>query len=208
MRRSIPLIVVLSFLLLYSSCQEPPASTATTPGPVAQGQPLDAPVTATPATTGLQRREAPTDPQERAKLAQEAPQPTSREGYQSVTFDQLSAFDYSTDGDGKLLPSAQLPNEIAALEGQSVAVSGYGVPIEFQGEKVSSLILVRNQLLCCYGEEPKLNEWVFVDIEPPTNLVADVPITLYGTFYASPDEEEGQVVSLYRMAATSLETMK
>jgi hypothetical protein len=89
-----------------------------------------------------------------------------------------------------------------------VAVSGFAMPIEFKGDKVRSLILVRNQLLCCFGEEPKLNEWMFVNIDPPVEAVMDVPVTLFGTLYASPDREENQVVSLYRMQADGMEKMR
>lgn len=193
-------------LLSFSACQQESAP----PPPVAvQGAPLDAPLTVSPSppVVGMGVKVAPTDPAERAKLAEEAPQPESREGYVGVSFSELSNFSYQTDPDGRLLETAKLPEEIAQLDEKQVAVSGYLVPIEFQDDKVSSLILVRNQLLCCYGEEPQLNEWIFVNVNPPVELVSDIPVTLFGKFYASPDEEEGQVISLYRMEATDMEAM-
>lgn len=175
-----------------------------------QGAPIDSPVSessTSSAKPGIGIKEAPTDPEARAALAQEAPTPKSKAGYTGVTFQQLSDFSYETDEDGKLLPESSLPDSISKLDSSAVAVSGFLVPIEFKEEKVSSLILVRNQLLCCYGEEPKLNEWVFVNIDPPVEAVTDVPVTIYGTFYASPDLEEDQVISLYRMQASEMEKM-
>lgn len=151
---------------------------------------------------------APTDPAERAKLAAEAPSPSEREGYKGITFSQLANFEFKVDEMGRALEGASLPEEIARLDGQQVALSGFLVPIEFDGERVSSLILVRNQLLCCYGEEPKLNEWVWVNIDPAVDAVTDVPVTIYGKMHASPDEEDGQVISLYRMAATEMQVMR
>ena len=140
-------------------------------------------------------------------MAVDVPAPSGREGYVSMSFSQLSDFPYGTDEDGKLLPGSKLPEHIRELNGQEVAVSGYVVPIEFREEKVSGLILVRNQLLCRYGEEPKLNEWVLVEVDPPVDMVTDVPVTFFGEFEASPDEEEGMVISLYRMRASEMGSM-
>jgi len=53
-----------------------------------------------------------------------------------------------------------------------------------------------------------LNEGVFVDIDPPVEAVTDVPVTLFGEFYADPDREGEQVISLYRMRATEMERME
>ena len=176
------------------------------PVPQITGAPIDFPPPESPPEP--QQKVAPTDPEARAALAAEAPKPAAKDGYQSVTFLELSDFPYATDEDGALLPDAVLPQEIADLDGQLVGVSGFLIPIDFQEDKVSSLILVRNQLLCCFGEEPQLNEWIFVNINPPVEPVTEKPITLYGKFYASPDEEAGQTISLYRMDATEMTDME
>lgn len=185
--------------------------------PTVQGAPIDSPAqsaaspVAPPSSSGALSpgglRIAPTDPAERAKLAVDAPKPKAKQGYSPVSFAELSDFIYQTDINGKLSPDSHLPEKIQDLNEAPVAVSGFLMPIEFKGDKVSTLILVRNQLLCCFGEEPKLNEWVFVNIDPPVSAITDVPVTLYGTFYASPDIEEGQVISLYRMQASEMETL-
>jgi hypothetical protein len=181
-------------------------SGSSSPSPVAvQGAPIDSKPAAPEQIPGL--KVAPTDPEARAALAVDVPAPSGRDGYISMSFVQLSDFPYNTDEDGKLMPGSVLPKHIEELNGKDVAVSGYVVPIEFKEEKVSGLILVRNQLLCCYGEEPKLNEWVFVEADPPVEMITDIPVTLFGKFEASPDEEEGMVISLYRMKAVEMETM-
>lgn len=208
--------LAVAVLLSFTGCDRaqtapPPASTPL------QGQAIDAPApaklpavaTPNPNAPGLPGalRQAPTDPAERAALAVEAPAPTARDGYAEVTFSQLASFTYETDMDGRLTPESRFPEEIASLDNRKVAVSGYLIPIEFEEDKVSSLILVRNQLLCCFGEEPKLNEWIFVNADPPVEAVMDLPVTVYGTLYASPDREEQQVISLYRMQAQAMVTM-
>lgn len=150
---------------------------------------------------------APSDPQARAAMSVEAPRPSDRQGYRSVTFSDLASFPYKTNEDGELLPNQPIPSGVLALDKSKVAVSGYLVPIEYKEDKVSGVILVRNQLLCCYGEEPQLNEWVLVSVDPPVEAQLDVPVTFYGSFEVSPDIEEGQVISLYRMSATEMKEM-
>ena len=178
------------------------------PTPLAlQGAPIDSRPTPAAPQQARGLKVAPTDPEARAALSVDVPAPSEKDGYVSLSFTQLSDFSYETDENGKLLPGAVLPEEIAALDGQDVAVSGYVVPIEFREDKVSGLILVRNQLLCCYGEEPRLNEWVFVEVDPPVEMITEVPVTLFGKFEAAPDEEEGMVISLYRMKADRQEQM-
>jgi hypothetical protein len=200
-------VVVLSAAL--AGCQRATTVTASATGTPLRGQAIDAPApTPEAGTPPAGQRLAPTDPQARAALAVEAPKPIAVEGYRPVTFSELSDFVYQTDMNGHLTPESHLPDEIARLDNTRVAVSGFAMPIEFKGDKVRSLILVRNQLLCCFGEEPKLNEWMFVNIDPPVEAVMDVPVTLFGTLYASPDREENQVVSLYRMQADGMEKMR
>ena len=195
-------LAAITTVLLLNSCQSPQVTPQ--PATTLQGAPIDSAQEKVP-PSGL--REAPTDPQARAKLAVEAPQPHERDGYTSVSFSDLASFPYNTDEDGKLLEGSSLPQKVELLDQEQVALSGFLVPIEFKGEKVSSLILVRNQLLCCFGEEPKLNEWVFINIDPPVEMIVDVPVTLFGKFSASPDEEDDQIISLYRMEATAMEKM-
>lgn len=203
---NIVILVVVLALAGYLTLSRPEPAPSSTPLAV-QGQPIDS----APAKQGPQQssglKQAPTDPAARAALAVDVPAPSGRQGYVAKSFTQLADFPYNTDEQGKLVDGSELPAEISELNGKDVAVSGYMVPIEFQDDKVSGLILVRNQLLCCYGEEPKLNEWVFVEANPPVDMVTDVPVTMFGKFEASPDIEEGMVISLYRMKATEMEKM-
>jgi hypothetical protein len=150
----------------------------------------------------------PSDPAERAKLAADVPAAEAREGYQSVSFQTLSGFDFPVDGQGQPLPWGELPPEIGALDKTAVALSGYMIPVEMDQGKVTTLLLVRNQLLCCFGQEPKINEWVFVLAQPPVEAVTDVPVTLFGVLDAHVDVEDNQVLSLYRMLAEDMEVTK
>ena len=194
------LICAVSFGLV--SCQSESAPPSPTPVAV-QGAPIDSAPAQPVGPGGV--RQAPTDPEERAALAVDVPAPTGREGYFSLGFTKLSDFEYNTDELGRLESGSKVPSEISSLDGKKVAVSGFMVPIEFQEDKVSAFILVRNQLLCCYGEEPKLNEWMLVEISPPVEMITEVPVTLFGDFEVGPDMEEDMVVSLYRLKADVME---
>lgn len=209
LRLRISLLALTAGLLGLAGCRTSDPPMAAAPSTPLRGAAIDAPASppSGSAAGGIGIRPVPSDPAEREKLAAEAPAPVNKDGYTSLSFSDLSDFVYDTDANGKLTPESSLPEEIATLDQKPAALSGYVVPIEYKDDKVSSLILVRNQLLCCFGQEPKLNEWVFVNVDPPVEAVMDVPVTLFGTFYASPDREEGQVVSLYRMNATAMEAM-
>jgi hypothetical protein len=202
------LLAALLLLGCLAGCQRSrPGSVA---GPALQGQAIDAPATPKPSRQAVApgQQQAPSDPAARAAMAAEAPDPVVKEGFTPLTFATLSDFVYQTDMNGRLTPESSLPEEIAKLDNTAVAVSGFVMPIEFKGDKVSSMILVRNQLLCCFGEEPSLNEWMFVNIDPPVEATMDVPVTLFGTLYASPDREGDQVLSLYRMQAQAMEAIR
>jgi hypothetical protein len=204
MASSSKLLLLSAAALVYlAGCQHP--QNAPAPSSPIQGAAIDAPAAGRP--TGFGQRQAPDDPAARAQLAVEAPAPVGKDGFTPISFSELSDFVYKTDAGGKLTPESNLPEEISKLDKSKAAISGFIVPIEYKEDKVRSMILVRNQLLCCFGQEPKLNEWVFVNIDPPVDAVMDVPVTLFGTFYAGPDREEGQVISLYRMEATEMEAM-
>ena len=201
-------VLLICLALVTLGCSPEQAQTAQEPTPIPTGAPIDSAPTPTEQSNGFGIKQAPTDPAARAALAAEAPRPKSREGYQSVTFSELSDFPFSTDENGVLLPDSKVPTEISELNGKKVALSGFLVPIEYVEDKVSGVILVRNQLLCCYGEEPQLNEWVLINVDPPVEPITDLPVTFFGDFEASPDMEQEQVISLYRMNANGMEIME
>ena len=189
------IVVLLSALNSCTGSSTPTPASA----PVIQGAPIDAPA------SGYTRPQAPNDPAKRRAMSAEAPIARSVDGYTAVAFHRLAGFPYLTDEDGALLPRQKIPPDILALNGQTVSISGFSVPIDYKGDKVSELILVRNQLLCCFGEEPKLNEWVMVSVDPPLEPGMDVPVTFFGRLEVSPQIEGGEVISLYRLKATKME---
>lgn len=141
-------------------------------------------------------------------MGQDPPKPASRDGFRSLSFADLSGFTYETDQAGVPTPNSVIPKPIKDLNKEQVALSGFAIPLEFSGDQVSAMLLVRNQLLCCFGQEPKFNEWAFVIVHPPSAVPLDVPVTVSGTLYTEPDFEGEQVLTLYRMNAHKVDKLE
>lgn len=142
---------------------------------------------------------------ERARLLSQRPpgpsvatEPTST--YAAVSFELLGEAE-STEGDWK---ATIIPAEVEELDGKRVFLEGYMMPLTFQGDKVESFLLGKDRTTCCFGVSPSLKDWVFVRMERPVSSVLDSPIEVRGVFFASPDIEGGEVLSLYRMSCESV----
>ena len=131
--------------------------------------------------------------------------------YQYLTFDTLGGFLYDIpDPDAPKPPDVigaeknkdQIPAEIHALNGRKVVLQGYMVPFKVDAEgNVRKFLLVRNQNWCCYGVVPRMNEWVSVTLINglKTEVVQDVPFTVYGTLKVGEEVKDNYVVSVYRL---------
>lgn len=101
--------------------------------------------------------------------------------------------------------SVELPNDIRQLDGQRVEVRGYLVPLETNGDRVVSFVLVRDQMMCCFGKVPAPNEWILVSLSPSfpvqISLAPDRPICVTGVLQARVEEEKGVILSIYWMQA-------
>jgi hypothetical protein len=142
--------------------------------------------------------------------------------YLRVNFDELASYDYDpfeavapdlgggthkvVEADAGPQPAApvknsQIPERIMALNKKKIIVQGFMVPIEFKRDAVRSFLLVRNQMMCCFGAMIGMNEWLMVqmDGEKRTSYVQDVPTTVYGELEVGEDIQNGMVMSLYRL---------
>lgn len=145
------------------------------------------------------RRTAPTDPAQQAAFAKDVGEGNAREGFLPVEFSLLAGFQAAL--------GVPLPSAVAALDGQIVTITGYMVPVAFSDDKVSAFVLVRNQLLCCYGQEPRVNEWVFVECAPPVKPLMDEPVQVFGRLRVAPEGKDGELACLYRLQADVVEQM-
>ncbi len=138
----------------------------------------------------------------REELLRVAERPAAREGYQCLSFNDISNYPYREDKDGK--PLDKVPDEIKKLDKQQVAISGFMVPLGLSNEGVKDFILIKNQMLCCFGQPPKLNEWVLVRSSKPLKAVVEIPIVVLGSMQVGEEYVQGQLASLYRLQAETI----
>ena len=114
-----------------------------------------------------------------------------KNGVIAVNFAFLSGFDHEKD---------QIPNQIRILNGKKIAVTGFMLPVDFEEGKVTSFILLNNQMGCCFGIMPRMNEFIYVKMHgnTTTKFMTDVPIKVLGKFKVG---EENVVGSLYGIEA-------
>ena len=133
-------------------------------------------------------------------------QPGQETSYPCVAWKTLTGFPCPNTKSS----SVPIPAEVKSLDGQRLQLSGYMVPLEMEGTRTQSFLLVRDQMLCCFGKMPALNEWVFVEFPKGAGqeLQPDKPLVVSGRFRAREEKEKGVVLSLYRMEAEKVEVLQ
>ena len=144
-----------------------------------------------------------------AAIAPAAPtgSPEMADGYLKVGFDRLSAFpfiapNYDPTADPKAAPPTgeeQIPAAIKKLNGSKVIVTGFLLPVKMDNGLTTELLLMKSQMLCCYGIAPQLNEWVLVEMPKGVKPVMDVPVSFRGTLHVGAMFESGCLTGIYRL---------
>jgi hypothetical protein len=127
-------------------------------------------------------------------------------GYLSVGFDRLASFDYAasdapvTNITTKVDAADKfIPNEIKALNGKKVVISGFMLPLEVHGETATEFLILRNQSSCCFGTAPKLNEFVMVKVPKGVNCIMDQVVNIAGVLHIGTTRENGYITQIYQM---------
>ena len=145
-------------------------------------------------------------------------QPVSKE-YQSISFDILADYDFGTlDWSGGSQSNQFIANQIEqiipqsikALDNQLVSVIGFVLPVETDGERIDSFLLLRDLQMCCYGTLPELNEWVYVEVPDhleAKNLISDTPIKVWGTLQVEPRFKDDFLLSIYSLTFSDADAL-
>lgn len=84
-----------------------------------------------------------------------------------------------------------------------MAIPGFMIPMDQdeEGDKCTYFILARNQMTCCFGVAPGLNEWVSVRMEKgkKAELEMDRPVVVVGTLEVGEIYNPDSGWSFYRM---------
>jgi len=136
--------------------------------------------------------------------------------YQVVGFDKLSAYSFEVSDD-LLAPAtnnaamaqqvdSQIPPAVKTFNDKLVALKGFMLPLKVEGGLVTELLIMRDQSMCCYGVQPKINEWVSVKmLRTGVKPIMDQPVTLLGKLHVGEMRENGYLVGIYSMDGDKME---
>ena len=80
------------------------------------------------------------------------------------------------------------------------------LPLKVKEGKVTELLLMRDQSMCCFGAVPKINEFLTVKmVGDGTKAVMDQAVTLVGTLKVGEFSENGYLLGIYQMDAERAE---
>ena len=154
---------------------------------------------------------APATPAQAPAAAASTNGPAKPGGPLDLGFDKLAAFNYVVpEYTGTTPPPApdtnQIPATIRALDGKTVAVKGFMLPLKVKDGKVQELLLMRDQSMCCFGAVPKINEFLTVKMTGEgTRAVMDQAVTLVGKLKVGEFSENGYLLGIYQLDADRAE---
>jgi len=134
--------------------------------------------------------------------------------YSLLGFDRLASFAYEVPDDPITEPKAkeileknEIPDSVKKFDKQKIALKGYMLPLKVEDGKITELLILRDQSMCCYGAVPKINEWVSVRMPKGRGVkpVMDVPVTIFGTLKVGEVLENGYLVGIYEMDGERLD---
>lgn len=166
------------------------------------------PIGAAPMQSGTPMAPAPERP---APGASPAPV-EARQEYVTVSFDTLSSYDFDLPDDdptamlsgGPDQADAQIPDDVKAFNKRKVSLTGFMLPLKVESGKVTEFLILKDQSMCCYGAQPRMNEWVSVKVSGGVKSIMDEPISVLGTLHVGALRENGYLVGIYSMDGEKL----
>ncbi len=137
------------------------------------------------------------------------PAPEVDGAYLKLGFDRLSGFkfvapEYDPVANPKAAPPTgedQIPAVVKGWSGRKAIVTGFMLPTKLDNGKAVEFLLMANQMACCYGTVPNMNDWVIVKIPQGVPITQDVPISFRGLFKVSAAFESGYMTGIYELDA-------
>jgi len=132
---------------------------------------------------------------------------TVDDGYVKAGFEQLSTFKITPPpfdanakpGSGGPSLGGQIPDAIRSLDGRKAIVTGFMLPIKMEGGLVTEFLLMRSQMMCCYGVVPQVNEWVLVHMSKGVHQLMDIPVSFGGQLHVKELYENGFLTAIYQL---------
>ena len=132
------------------------------------------------------------------------------EVYQSLTFNMLTSYPFREPNWAKMEDPAyiaslklneQISPQIQAMDGKNVEIQGFMLPLDMSEGNLRTFMLLKDQMACCFGNMPRLNEWVYVRVpkKKKINIHQDVLITLLGTLRVGAKFEGEVLTGIYHL---------
>ncbi len=147
----------------------------------------------------------------------QAPEPTSVQGaslgtetHQSLTFNMLTSYPFREPNWAKmddptyiisLKLDEQISPQIQAMDGKKVEIQGFMLPLDMSEGNLRTFMLLKDQMACCFGNIPRLNEWVYVRVprKKQVSIHQDIVITLLGTLRVGAKFEGEVLTGIYHL---------
>ena len=132
------------------------------------------------------------------------------ETYQPLTFNMLTSYPFREPNWAKMEDPAyiaslkldeQISPQIQAMNGKKVEVEGFMLPLDMSEGKLRTFMLLKDQMACCFGNIPRLNEWVYVRVSKKKEIKIhqDVLVTLLGTLRVGAKFEGEVLTGIYHL---------
>jgi hypothetical protein len=137
------------------------------------------------------------------------PAPDMDGSYLKLGFDRLSGYkfvapEYDPLANPKAVPPTgeeQIPSIVKSWNGKKAVVTGFMLPTKLDNGKAVEFLLMANQMACCYGTVPNMNDWIIVRSPQGVPITQDVPISFRGTFTVRATFESGYMTGIYELSA-------
>jgi len=138
-------------------------------------------------------------------LVTRAGAPEQTDGYVKLGFDRLAAYKFNPPAfDPAASPNAkpptgeeQIPDDVKHFSGKKAMVTGFMLPVKMENGLVTEFLLVKDPMMCCYGQVPNMNEWIVVKMKQGVKPLMDLPISFYGELKVGAMFENGYMTGIY-----------
>jgi hypothetical protein len=195
-------ILICGFAILLAGCGRSPSNSQQPPAQI-HGELINPGTNAAPVT-----------------VASAAPAPVSTlvtppvaSEYAAIGWDRLAAYTFETDDQPftNTDPAAdkanqQIPAAVKSLDDKKIALRGFMLPLKVDDGAVTEFLILKDQSMCCYGNTPRMNEWVSVKTTgAAVKSIMDTPVTIYGTIHVGARRDNGYLVGIYQMDGEKLD---
>jgi hypothetical protein len=91
----------------------------------------------------------------------------------------------------------QIPEAVKRFDGKRAQITGFMLPVKMEGQLVIQFLLMRDQMMCCYGVVPRINDWIVVTVAKPVRYTPDVPVSFRGKLSVKAMQEQGFITGIY-----------